>query len=142
MRARNSLRAAIEAPFVQRWFPPQRQETLLGCQQIQQFLGFVLHTQEMEIHLPKNKSLKIRKDMTTSYVGRILSIRKLTAIAGLCQSTRTAVFPARHHTWQLVSQVHEGLNDPRNLHRSWDWTVTISEASKQSAQWWFTELEE
>jgi hypothetical protein len=110
-------------------------------QQIQQFLGFVIDTKAIEIRLPKDKILKIRKDMTIVLRRSHLSIRKLAAIAGLLQSTTTAMFPARHHTWQLVSQVHEGLNDPRNPHHSWDWTVTISEASKQCAQWWLTELE-
>ena len=123
-RASHSSRAAIEVPFVQSWFPSQRQKMLLGTSTDTAVHGVVIDTKAMEPRLPKDNILKIRKDMMIVLRRSDLSIRKLAAIAGRLQSTPTAVFPSRHHTWQLVSQVHEGLNDPRNLHHSSNWTVT------------------
>jgi hypothetical protein len=140
-RASHSSRAAIEAPFIQHWFPPQRQEMLLGTSKDTAVPG-ICHPHKSDVNTFTKKQDPEDSERQGDHPTLVpFDYRKLAAIESLLQSTTTALFAARHHTWQLVSQEHEGLNGARNPHQSWNWTVTISEASKQSAQWWLTELE-
>jgi hypothetical protein len=107
---------------------------------MQQFLGFIIDTKKMEIRLPKEKINRIKKDMRVALRPNLLSIRKLAAIAGLLQSTAMAVFPARHHTWPFLQQVHRGLHNANNQRHSWEWQVAVSTEWRETASWWLTEL--
>ena len=106
-------------------------------QQSQLFLGFIFNSKEMSITLPTEKLRKIQRDANQLIKAPSLPVRKLAAIAGLLQSTIPAVFPARHRTWSLIKNIHQGLAEhPKH----WDRQVQVSQDTKADAAWWLCHL--
>jgi hypothetical protein len=129
-RASHSSRAAIEAPFVQGWFPPQRQEMLLGTSTDTAVHGVVIDTKAIERCLPKRQYREDSEGHDDSFTSVPFEYTEASSDCRPPPVNDNSCVPIQ--TPHLATSITSArrLNDPRNLHHSWDWTVTISETSR------------
>ncbi len=105
---------------------------------VQEFLGFELDTELMEIRLPLSKLRRVRKEARRILNSQNLSARKLASAIGLFNATAEAVFPARLKFRALLRDLQQSLNKEKD---NWEAQVHLSGEAKTELGWWLGELE-
>lgn len=99
------------------------------------FLGFVIDTASMTVHLPLQKQKDARKLVRRWLSRRIISGRDLARLVGILMSLSPAVLYGRAHTRAL-----EALLKPVSRRCRYSARVQLTQAARDDLQWWLKTL--
>lgn len=102
-----------------------------------EYLGFVVNTLEMTLHLPGYKVESIKTLCSTFLGQRELSVRDLSQLIGTLTASIQAIFPAPLHYRHLQNLKHQALSQ----RKGYDSRTALSREAREEIQWWLVHLE-
>ena len=103
-----------------------------------EFLGMMLNTSKMTMSLSQAKVKKVRDLCHNMLASSQVSIRELSQLIGMLNSTVAAILPAPLHYRQLQLLRSQTLKQAV----SYETMVTLPPACKTELRWWLAHLEE
>ncbi|MDD9816660.1 MAG: reverse transcriptase domain-containing protein, partial [Gammaproteobacteria bacterium] len=119
-------------------FIVNRQKSIVEPQQIIEFLGFVVNSLDLEISLPKSKVQKVMKEGRRMLNKKHITVRDLSHLIGLLNSTAPAVLPAPLHYRALQRTKNKALRENGQRYNS---LVRLDADARRDLEWWTSSLQ-
>jgi hypothetical protein len=104
--------------------------------QVLEFLGFLVNTRDMTLHLPDYKVEAIKADCNSLLVRREVSVRELSQLIGKLTASIQAIFPAPLHYRHLQHLKHRAVAQQKG----YDATIALSPEATDELHWWLAHL--
>ena len=101
-----------------------------------EFLGFLVNTRDMTLHLPDYKVEAIKADCNDLIARHEVSVRELSQLIGRLTASIQAIFPAPLHYRHLQHLKHQALAQ----RKGYDATIALSKEAEEELHWWLAHL--
>jgi hypothetical protein len=101
-----------------------------------EFLGFLVNTPEMTLHLPDYKVEAIKADCNNLIARHDVSVRELSQLIGRLTASIQAIFPAPLHYRHLQHLKLQALAQ----RKGYDATIALSKEAEEELHWWLVHL--
>jgi hypothetical protein len=101
-----------------------------------EFLGFLVNTRDMTLHLPDYKVEAIKADCNDLIGRHEVSVRELSQLIGRLTTSIQAIFPAPLHYRHLQHLKHQALAQ----RKGYDATIALSNEAEEELHWWLAHL--